>query len=57
MTLFYIECVESTYSQCAAVEGGPAPSLALSQLVFVQPGSLVANSPRSAAAPPHAVLQ
>lgn len=50
------ECGKSTYSHCAAVGGEPAPSPAPSQPVSVQPESPVANSPRSAAAPPHAAL-
>lgn len=44
----------TTYSHCAAVVGGPVLSQALSQPVFVQPESPVANSPRSAAASPYA---
>lgn len=47
----------TTYSHCAAVVGGPALSQALSQPVFVQPESPVANSLHSAAASPHAAWQ
>lgn len=50
-------CEKTTYSLCAAVGGGPGPSPALSPPVSVQLESPVANSLRSAAAPPRAALQ
>lgn len=50
-------CEKTAYSLCAAVGGGPGPSPALSPPVSVQLESPVANSLRSAAAPPRAALQ